>query len=650
VPDNLVQFVVDQLVANGVMAPEIAAQAVAAVQQASNQAPDTVNIGDQVAADLEKDLNHYLTVVATEYYPDTDRAAFVIGLMGGIAKKIYNCPLRRRPVSESASLKDLIVDAGVTDLANAPRVTHEITYMPHEIRQLQEAGVFADVSLGQPQYMENEVDRAIAEVQGYDPSAIRPEDRPHTIWETAVWLNTSLDEPDEDGHRIPKPYKVTQDRDTRRVYAISRNWDEGEKEDGGRLTPRQEWVLYPFVPALGWYPIGLMHILGNSTMALTAAWRLNLDAMMFSVFPGFLYADVLGKQITNIFRVPPGGGVPIQTGGRPIGDMISKLPYQGPQPTGLQLIQSITDTVTGLGGSASVPTGEGQQNVPVGTILASIVEQTKPVGAVYKRLHTAQAQEFRLLKARIKENTKGFFRSMGSAMSRKWEEAEFIAALNDASLVPAADPNTPSKLHRIMQAFAVFQMAIQAPTVFGPKAVAVAEWVLRSMGVSAPQAFLPTQQEYEAAMAAQQQAGGAQKPNDPANMVKAQASMITAQARQAETQTRMGLLQAQTQKTGAEAGNVGTEQAMRAREALVESNDRAADRQSQMAIDMTREETARLKLAHEAHNNAAQMAHDREMGTAQLAQTAQEGEANRQHAAGLAAQKQAEPAAPGLGG
>jgi hypothetical protein len=622
VPDTVVKFVLDQLVAAGALAAEAVPGLMASIAQ--TQAPAPMTLQGQLAADLETDFNYFLTTTATEYYPDTDRAAFVTGLMGCTFKKVYNCPLRERPVSESVGAPELIVDAGVTDLANAPRVTHEITMLPHEVLELQEAGVYTDAALGQPLHVPNAVEEAAAEAQGWDANTRRPEDRPHTMWECYCRLNVrGLDDGDEEaGIRVPRPYKVTIDRDSREVYEIRRNWSEGDD----RFRARRVFVQYNFVPALGFYGIGLMHLLGNSTMALTAAWRLNLDAMMFAVFPGFIYADVMGKQVTNVFRIPPGGAVPMQTGGRPIRDMLMQPPYGGPQAAGLQLIDTVTQTAGRVGARPNVPTGEGVQNVPVGTMMANIVEATKLTGAVFKRLHAAQAQEFGLLRERFIEDPEAFWRH-NKKPARDWQKAELIAALNDADLVPAADPNTPSRLHRIMVALAGFNFAQAAPQVFKIHDTAV--WLAQSIGM--PVELIDTEENIaakQAAMAQQGQGGG--KAPDPGkqqvDMMKAQAAMAAAAAKTKQVDAQVGLMGAQTQKTGAEAASVGQDQTLRAHEAATESADRAADRRSQMAIDMTREETARLRLAQEAGQGHADRVHE-----------ATQAAIGREHEAGLAA-------------
>src|ERR1700761_6126326 len=105
---------------------------------------------DQLANALEKDLNHYLTVTAPEYYPDTDRMLFMLGFGGTAFKKVYFCPLRNRPVSETVDASDLIVNNAATDLKNAIRITHHSNVPKNVIRRLQLLGEYRDVELHDP--------------------------------------------------------------------------------------------------------------------------------------------------------------------------------------------------------------------------------------------------------------------------------------------------------------------------------------------------------------------------------------------------------------------------------------------------------------------------------------------------------------------
>ena len=422
---------------------------------------------DKLAEDLERDLNYYLTSVATEYYPDTDRMLFSIGFSGEGFKKVYNCPLRRRPVSESVDPKDLIISNASTDMTNARRVTHKIMMKPSTLRRMQIVEAYLDTKEAQPSPDPNSLENREANIQGVALSS-RPEDADYTIYECYCELDLDQFAPRKfKGEGVALPYRVTINVDSREILEIRRNW----KEDDPQCMPKAYFVEFPFViSSLGFWGIGLLHILGNTTAALTAAWRLALDNAMFANFPGFLYAKDGPRQMTNEFRVPPGGGAGINTGGLPIQQFVMPFPYKEGGPGLAAITANMTEAGARVGGTAELQVSEGRQDAPVGTTLAMIEQATKVLDAVHKRLHAAQAEEFQLLKERFREDPEALFRHAPDGFTT-WDEARFEAALNNCRIVPVADPNTPSHMHRLMKAQALMQVDAANPGLFLKKEV-----------------------------------------------------------------------------------------------------------------------------------------------------------------------------------
>jgi len=435
-------------------------------------------IADEWAEILEKDLNIYLTQRAPEYYPDTDRMLFYVGFGGSGFKKVYHCPLRRRPVSESVDAADIIVDAGATDLRNARRITHRLRMRDSLVQRMQQAGIYRDVELSQASYQPDQDEQAEARIQGVDPMPQRPEDNDRTIYE--VLCERDFGE-HPDGMHLP--YKIVVDKDSSQILEIRRNW----QEDDPMYMPVNMYVRYPYVEAMGIYGIGLLHIIGNLTKAMTAAIREMLDAGMFANFPGFVYSEGVQRQETNEFRIPPGGGMRIQTGGLPIQQAVMPMPYKDVSSSLMQLVTSLMSMGDKLSGTAELPTGEGMQNAPVGTTLAIIDQATKTLDAVHKRIHAAQAEEFRLLKDRFLEDPEAFWRHNPDGATN-WDKETFVQALGLVDLVPVADPNTPTHTHRLMKAQALVQLAMTQPQMFNPRAVA--EHTMRLLGFQNPSEFL----------------------------------------------------------------------------------------------------------------------------------------------------------------
>ncbi|HEY6020311.1 MAG TPA: hypothetical protein VIY48_10520, partial [Candidatus Paceibacterota bacterium] len=403
---------------------------------------------DELAEALETDFNHYLTAVATEYVPDTDRMLFWVGAGGQGFKKVYNCPLRQRPVSESVDADNMVVNNATTDLDNCGRITHIIKMRPSTLKRMQLVGAYRDVPLTSAPSMipPTPVEQAKNEISGITPQAQKPQDAEHEIYECYCELDIEGFEHKNKGKvtGLAVPYVVTIHKESRQILQVRRNWEEGDK----LCIAKQYFVSFPFVNADGFYGIGLINILGNTTAALTAAWRECLDAGMFANFPGFVYQKQFGRQLTNNFRVSPGGGIGLDTGGMPIGQAVMPLPYKDIGAAFAGFIQHMEEVGQRVGGAADIGVGEGKQDAPVGTTLALIEQATKVMDAVHKRLHAAQAKEFMLLKDRFKEDPEAFWRH-NKRPARQWTIEQFKQALNERELVPVADPNNPTSLHRI---------------------------------------------------------------------------------------------------------------------------------------------------------------------------------------------------------
>ena len=436
---------------------------------AAQQLAESLQSKDELSQALEKDMNHYLTAIATEYYPDTDRMLFYVGFGGDGFKKVYNCPLRQRPVSESVDAEDLIISNAATELHNCGRVTHRIKMRKSILKRMQIMGVYRDVDLMTPQWPQQDaLEKEKENIAGHREAQRRPEDLDYTIYE--VYCELDLDEfaPKQfKGKGVPLPYRVTLEKDSRQVLDLRRGWD----EDDEQAIAKQYFVQFPFVRGLGFYGLGYVHLLGNTTNALTAAWRLLIDAGMFGNFPGFLFAKGAGRQNTNTFRVAPGTGVAIDTGVVPrIQDAIMPLPYKEPGASFTGFIQHVEEVGRRLASTANIQVGEGKQDAPVGTTLALIEQASKIMDSAHKRLHAAQAEEFKLLKCRFKEDPEAFWRHNKNP-TLPWQKQQFLEALNNCELVPVADPNNPTTLHRAAKAQIIKTLQAASPQLYDSTAV-----------------------------------------------------------------------------------------------------------------------------------------------------------------------------------
>lgn len=411
---------------------------------------------DELGEALQRDMNYYLTTIATEFGPQTSHMLLWGCYFGGSGfKKVYTHPLKKRPYSEKVAPEHLIVSDAMDSFEECERITHQITMRQSVMARYQAKGVFRDIDLAPPTPTPNQVDEQIATQQGVALAKSRPEDQPYTLWEIQCELDLDQFAPKQFKDRgVALPYLVTMDKDSRVILAIRRDW-KTEDEDCER---KKMYVKYPYVPGPGFYGTGLLNILGNSTAAMTAAWRIALDTGMYANFPAFLMDKLAGRQNTSDFRPAPGQGVAIETGGRPIKDAIMELPYKDVTSGLMALIDKITEQSKAVGGAPDIPVGEGMQNVPVGTMLAHIEQSTKVMAAAHKGQHRAMDEELSLIADLFRENPEAFWKGNKKAKGY-WDVQKLIAALQDRTLVPKSDPNVPSHIHRVMKAVALVELA-----------------------------------------------------------------------------------------------------------------------------------------------------------------------------------------------
>lgn len=498
---------------------------------------DDEPMGDQsrveLAEAMEKDFNHYLTSIAKEYYPDTDKMFFSTFLCGNGFKKVYHCPLRRRPVSDSVSPVDLIVSNDAVDLTSAIRVTHRIYMNQSTMKRMQLSEQYLDHTLMQPEEdSENINEQHIKSIEGIQTGTKLPKDQRYTVYESYVELDLPGFEHKEKGKAtgLPLPYRITVDKDSREILEIRRNWKDGDKD----FRARRRFVKYPVIPGLGFYDYGYMHLLGNTTRALTAIERQLLDAGQFNNFPGMLISKQGQRQVTSQIRVPPGGAHEIDTGGQPIQDVVMPLPYKGASATLATIAEKIAEDGRRLGSTTEIQAGEGRADVPVGTTIALIEQATKVIGVVHKRLHAAQQEEFEIFKELFCEDPQALWR-FAKNPARKWQQAEEFC---DFEFVPASDPNIPSHIHRVMQATALIQMSQAAPQIYNLPSVH--ERALRTIGIQDADSLFappapPGQQNPEMMIKLQEL------------QLKAAEQQRTAQQAVLEIQARMKELQGNTQ-------------------------------------------------------------------------------------------------------
>lgn len=423
-----------------------------------DQPPQTEDTLDDLATALEADLNWYLTKRDREYYPDFSKMLVSRAIIGNAFRKVFRCPLRRRPVSVWVRAQDLIVSNDCSHLQGAGRVTERVRLRQSVMRRLQVAGHYLDIPLVMPSGETTETEISIADSEGIAPAPQLPQDFEHMVFETSCELGSSavssligdlsiLDE-DENGDvpGYPLPYRVSIDKDSRQVLEIRRNWKSGDLDH----TAKRRYVKYGFIPGFGFYDWGLIHLVGNPTLAATMLQRACVDSTLFANFPGGVYLKGPGSRQTNtVIRPNPGEFVGIDSAGASsIQDMMMPMPYRAPSAEEIGLQQKFEGDVRRIAGVIELPVGEGRVgNTPVGTMMAYIESISQVPGAVHKDDHIAQAEEFELLRELLADEPEQLTRGNRSPARQAYTSEELMSA----DLSPQADPNTPSEIHRLMK-------------------------------------------------------------------------------------------------------------------------------------------------------------------------------------------------------
>jgi len=405
---------------------------------------------EQAAQRVQDDMNFKLTEEMPEYRPEHERMLFNLGLAGSAFKKVYFDPGLGRQTSIFVPAEDVIIPYGSSGARMAERVTHVMRKTKNDIKKLQVAGFYRDIDLGEPVMNHTDVEKKKAEEQGY---SVTDDDR-YQVYEIQVdWNLKGYEDEDE----VAVPYIVTIDKGTQEVLAIYRNWEESDEN----YQKRQHLVQYDYIPGFGAYGMGLIHIIGGYARAGTSLIRQLVDAGTLSNLPGGLKSRGLRVKGDDT-PIAPGEFRDVDVPSGSIKDNIMTLPYKEPSQVLMALLNQITDEGRRLGSIADMKVSDMSAQAPVGTTLALLERQLKIMGAVQARVHNSMKQEFKILKAIIRDNTPSQYDyepETGDA-SAKQEDYDMV------EVIPVSDPNSSTMAQRIMQYQAVIQLAQQAPQIY----------------------------------------------------------------------------------------------------------------------------------------------------------------------------------------
>jgi hypothetical protein len=410
---------------------------------------------EEQASRVKHFMNYQITEVMEEYDPDMDQLLFYLPLSGSTFKKVYFDEARQRAVSKFVPAQDLVVPYSASDLQTASRITHVLRMDANEVRKLQVAGFYRDVELTKYEGGTDTVREKVDEIQGTSKSYT---DDVFTLLEMHVDLDLEGFEdmgPDGEPTGIQLPYIVTVDEGSGQVLSIRRNFKEGED----LARKRHYFVHYKFMPGLGFYGFGLIHMIGGLGRASTSILRQLIDAGTLANLPaGFKARGVRVRN--NDEPLQPGEWRDIDTPGGSIRDSIIPLPYKEPSATLAQLLGALVEGGRRFVSLADQQTSNMNQEAPVGTTVALLERGMKVMSAIHKRLHYAQKIEFRILARIFAENLPPEYPYDVAGAERTIKAEDFDERVD---VIPVSDPNIFSMAQRVTLAQTQLQLAQSNP-------------------------------------------------------------------------------------------------------------------------------------------------------------------------------------------
>ena len=402
-------------------------------------------------------LNYLLTHQMSEYRTETEKMLFSLPLAGSAFRKVYFDPNLDRPSSIFVPAEDVVVNYGASDLETCDRATHVMRKSSNDVRKMQVAGFYRDIDIPESDEGQSDIRKKYDEMTG-ESKTYNYDDR-HTILEMQVNLDLDGYEDMIDGNKsgIALPYVVSIDYPSGIVLSIRRNY----YEDDPKKLRRMHFVHYQYLPGLGFYGFGLIHMVGGLAKSATSILRQLVDAGTLSNLPGGLKSRGLRIKGDDT-PIMPGEFRDVDVPGGAIRDNISFLPYKEPSGTLYQLLQNIVEEGRRFASMNDMKVSDMNNQAPVGTTLALLERNMKVMSAVQARLHASMRKEFEILVGIVKDFTEPTY-------PYEMDEEEFIKASDfddRVDVLPVSDPNASTMAQRIMQYQAAMQLAATSPEIY----------------------------------------------------------------------------------------------------------------------------------------------------------------------------------------
>ena len=412
---------------------------------------------EQEAQRVKEFMNYQIMDVMKEYESEFDQMLFYLPLSGSTFKKVYYDELLGRPVSKFIPAEDLVVPYSATSLEDAEAIIHIIKLSENDLRKQQVAGFYRDIPLTAPEGIQTDLQKKQNELEGIRKTA---SDNLFTLLEFHINLdiegfedmNPKTGEPSG----IKLPYIVTIEEDSREVLSIRRNWE----QNNPKKSKIQYFVHFKFLPGLGFYGFGLIHMIGGLSRTATSALRQLLDAGTLANLPaGFKQRGIRVRDDAQ--PIQPGEFRDVDAPNGNIKDSFMMLPFKEPSQTLLSLMGVVVQAGQRFASIADMQVGDGNQQAAVGTTVALLERGSRVMSAIHKRMYSSLKQEFNSLARLFKIYLPPVYPYDVVGGARQIKQADFN---DNVAVIPVADPNIFSQTQRISLAQTEMQLATSNPS------------------------------------------------------------------------------------------------------------------------------------------------------------------------------------------
>lgn len=436
----------------------------------------------QQAMRVEEYLNYLLTENMSEYRSETEKMLFSLAIAGSAFRKVYFDPNLGRPASLFVPAEDFVVSYGTPDLYTCERSTHVMKKTPNEVRKLQVSGFYSDVELPPPTPDITDIQKKYDKLNG--DSSVEIDGR-YTLLEMLVDYDLPGFEDTMNGEQtgIALPYVITIDKGSRTILSIRRNWYEGDP----LKKRRQHFVHYTYLPGLGFYGFGLVHIVGGLAKSATSILRQLVDAGTLSNLPGGLKTRGLRIKGDDT-PIMPGEFRDVDIPSGTLRENITFLPYKEPSTVLYQLLGNIVEEGRRFASQSDMKVADMNNEAPVGTTLALLERSMKVQSAVQARLHASMKKELKILATLVKD-----FGPQEYPYDIKGKQLTAQDFDDRIDIVPVSDPNAGTMAQRIMKYQAALQLAGTAPNLYNLPILH--RQMLETLGIPDAQEIVQTQPE-----------------------------------------------------------------------------------------------------------------------------------------------------------